>query len=175
TYAPKNTYQVTTIANESLSSGSSTPSGWAEFGGDYFVMSAGSGSGWVTLWNSTWGGDQSKRPPVDTGIVRRFTVPSFQAGDFVDARVFAAATFTDSTSFARIRLVFNNPNGVVLASYDSDRLAQSSYGNLELTGTAIPAGAATVDVILNAYLGPAETSSFYAQNLSVQSKRQVLK
>lgn len=175
-YAPQNTYQSTTIATDALNNFSGShqqPTGWVDFGGDYFGMPA---NNWVTLWNSSWGGDQSQLPPIDTGMVKRFSLSGlYQAGDLIDARVFAAATFTDATSFARIRLVFNNAAGTQVGTLESDRLAQSSYANLEILKEPIPAGATSVDVILNGYLGPAETSSFYAQGLSVVAKRQLLK
>ncbi len=176
-YAPKNTWQVTTVATDTLAvgtngaSGAGQPAGWAEFGGDYYVMSP----GWVTLWNATWGGDQSKRPPIDTGIVKRFSLPSsLRTGDLLDASAFAAATFTDPTSFVRLRVLFNDANGVLISALDSDRVSQRSYANVELLNSAIPAGAKTIDVIVNAYLGPAETSSFYAKTLSVTTKRQLI-
>jgi len=175
-YAPQSTYQVTAIASDTLAVTSGTarqPTGWAEFGGDYFVMPSPASS--VTLWNSTWGGDQSKLPPIDTGLTRRFTVSSFQAGDVMDARVFAAATFTDASSFVRIRMLFKNSSGATISSVDSDRLSQRSYGSLDLLNQPIPTGTTAVDVVLNAYLGAQETSSFYAQNLSVNAKRLLLK
>ncbi len=175
TYAPKDTFKVTSVADDSLGTpGGPTkqPGGWTEFGGDYFAMAS---DKWVTLWNSKWGGDQSKLPPIDTGIVKRFTMPSFQAGDVLDARLFAAATFTDPSSFVRLRVLFNNSSGTLISALDSDRLAQRSYASLDLLAQPIPAGTASVDVILNGYLGPTETSSFYAQDLTVNAKRLLVK
>lgn len=173
TFAPKNTFQVTSVVSDSLTSSTSgQPTGWSEFGGDYFVQGA---NGWTTLWNSAWGGDQARLPPVDTGMVKRFTLPStVQSGDLIDASVFAAATFVDASSFARIRVLFYNASGTLLSSLESDRLSQRSYANLELINEAIPTGAKSIDVIINAYLGPAETSSFYAKNLKVNVKRRLL-
>lgn len=141
--------------------GGNQPTGWAEFGGDWFVEPS---YQFATLWNSTWGGDQTLLPPVDTGLVKMIDLTGqYAEGDLISARMFAATTFTDPSSFVRLRLVFNSPLGPAL---ESDRLSRG-YGNLDIRRQTIPAGVTSVHVIINAYLGPGEQSSLYVDDLAV--------
>lgn len=160
-YEPSATYTNTTLATDDFATssggqyGSKQPKGWAEFGGDWYVMST---NGWATLGNPAWGGGATN---VDTGMVRTFSLPAFGANDVINAKVFAAATFTDPTSFVRLRLVFNN--GTALESQRQVR----GWGNLEVRRQSVPSGATSVTVIVNAYLGPTEQSSLYVDDLAL--------
>lgn len=173
TYEPNGSYSTRAIASEKFTTytvsaaGKNQPTGWADFGGDWFVDPT---PKWATLWNSKWGGDQSKLPPVDTGLVKSFALGSYAAGDVVSGRFFAAATFTDPTSFVRLRLVFNDASGTAV---ESDRLSGSSYSYIDIRRAAIPSGATSVQVIINSYLGPDESSSLYVDDLSVSVQRKL--
>lgn len=168
-YEPAAAFTKTSIVAEDYSRygpsqyGDNHPIGWDEFGGAWFVIPQ---NRWVTLWNPKWGGDQSRLPPVDTGLLKSFSlVGKYVPGDTISARAFAATTFTDPNSFVRVRLVFNSANGPFL---ESDRLGYG-WGNLDIRRQPIPAGAVSVFAILNAYLGPNETSSLYSTSLTVDT------
>ncbi len=158
-YEPSTIYTNTTLQTDDFSQlqggtyGSNQPKGWAEFGGDWYGMTA---KGWATLGNPSWvaGGKTN----VDTGLTKSFSLSGFGTGDFINAKIFAAATFTDPTSFVRLRLVFNNGTFV-----ESQRQVRG-WGNLEVRRQAVPTGASSVTVIVNAFLGPKETSSLYVDD-----------
>ncbi len=160
-YEPSTTFTNTTLASDDFSSlsngtyGSKQPKGWAEFGGDWYGLSP---QGWATLGNPAW----AARPTnVDTGMTKVFSLSSFGSADVISAKVFAAATFTDPTSFVRLRLVFNG--GTALESQRQVR----GWGNLEVHRQPVPSGTKSVTVIVNAFLGPNETSSLYIDNFSM--------
>ncbi len=160
-YEPATAYTNTTLASDDFSQssggqyGSNQPKGWAEFGGDWYRMTS---QNWATLGNPSWAGGATN---VDTGLVKAFSFTSFGANDFLNAKVFAAATFTDPTSFVRLRVVFSD--GTALESQRQVR----GWGALEVRRQAIPAGATSAQVIVNAYLGPKETSSLYVDDFSL--------
>lgn len=162
TYEPQGAVTKKSLAVDDFSQYDSItkqPTGWSEFNGDWYVIPANS---FATLWNTAWGGDQTVLRPFDTGLTRTFSLGSFVAGDQLDATIFAATTFSDPTSFARLRLLFDDGTAV-----DSDRMGGSSYNELTLHRIAIPATAKSVSVVVNAYLGATETSSLYVDNLRV--------
>lgn len=165
-YEPAGAVKVTALASDSFATYDATskqPTGWAEFNGDWYVIPANS---FATLWNPKWGGDQSNPPPVDTGMTKTYSLGAVQAGDALTVTLFAATTFTDATSFVRVRLLFNN--GIEIAS---DRTGGSTYNEVQMRRVAIPLGATAVTVIVNAFLGANETSSLYVDDLRVSSSR----
>lgn len=145
--------------------GRSQPTGWQEFGGDWFAHTT---LKVATLWNPKWGGDQSRPPPVDTGMVKTFTISSGNnnAADKLDVKLFAAATFTDPTSFVRLRAIFANGTTV-----ESERLQGTAYSDLWIRRAQIPSVSSNVRIIVNAYLGPLETSSLYVDDLIINRIR----
>jgi hypothetical protein len=160
-YDPASTY--TTVANENFATYGpplNLPSGWNDFGAPWYVYPAGS----ATVWNPSW--NHSVTLPVDTGLIKQFTLPAYAPGDTISATMFAANTFTDSNSFIRLRLVFNTPSGPFI---ESDNQYGNAWGHVNIHRQPIPAGSISVYVIANAYLGPTETSSLYVQNISVST------
>jgi hypothetical protein len=168
-YEPSGYVTSTTLASDNFSSyghssyGTRQPSGWAEFGGDWFVDTT---YNHATVWNSTWGGDKKGLPPADTGMTKSFSLARFAAGDRLSATAFAAATFVDPTSFVRLRLVFDT--GEFL---ESDRLSGRAYADLDIRRGTVPSKAKSVTVIVNAYLGSAETSSVSIDDLKLTKVR----
>lgn len=164
-YETATQFSTTTVATDDFSSfgassfGGNQPTNWGEFGGDWYVMPT---TRWATVWNPAFA---SGAAGVDTGLFKTFNLANLRAGDVINARVFAAATFTDRRSFARLRLVFNT--GAVV---ESDRQARG-YGNIDVRRAPIPAGASSVQVIVNAFLGPTETSSLYVDNFRLETQR----
>lgn len=157
-YEPGTAFTNTSLATDDFSKsvGNGTPKNWAEFGGDWYRLSA---NNWATLGNPTWSGGTAG---VDTGMTQTFSLNGPAAGDLLNARVFAAATFTDYRSFVRLRAIFNNSTVPV----ESDRQVRG-YGFVDLRRIAIPAGATSVTIVINAYLGPSETSSLYVDDFSL--------
>lgn len=166
TYEPRGTVTTTAVAADDFSTWTSPgnqPTGWAEFNGDWYVMTA---NKFITVWNPKWGGDQSKPPPVDTGVTKSFTLTGTQAGDRLDATMFAASTFTDPTSFVRLRLIFNNGTTI-----ESDRTGGSTYHDVFLRRVAVPTGATSVMAVINVFLGANETSSLYVDDFKLNRVR----
>lgn len=161
-YEPATAFTNTSLATDDFSKSASngTPKDWAEFGGDWYRLSS---SNWATLGNPTWSGGTAG---VDTGMTRTFSLSGPPVGDQLNARIFAAATFTDETSFVRLRAIFNNSTVAV----ESDRQVRG-YGFVDLRRIAIPPGASGVTIIINAYLGPTETSSLYVDTFSLVRTR----
>lgn len=165
-YEPANAVTKTTIATDSFAAFDATthqPTGWVDFNGDWYAMPT---EAYVTYWNPAWGGDQTVLPPLDTGMTKTFSLGATKAGDSLDASLFAAVTFTDPTSFAMLRLVFDTGQIV-----ESTRLGGQSYNQLNVRRTPVPAGAKSVTVNPLVHIGPAETSSLYLDDLSVQLVR----
>lgn len=166
-YETADQFTTTAIASDGFSSfgsssfGNNQPTGWAEFGGDWYVMSA---NQWATVWNPAFGGGAAG---VDTGLFKTFTLGSYAAGDVFNAKIFGAATFTDRSSFVRLRIRFNDPAATVV---ESDRQVRG-YGDVVIRRALIPPGATTAQVIVNAYLGTAETSSLYVDNFVLERQR----
>lgn len=166
-YEAADSYATTTVATDDFSSygtsnsGKNQPTGWTEFGGDWYAMTA---TKWATVWNPAFNGGAAN---VDTGMFKSFTLSGLRAGDVINAQLFAAATFSDKTSFARIRLLFNDSAASVI---ESDRQVRG-YGNIDVRRAVIPTGATSVKVVVNAYLGAAETSSLYVDNFKLETQR----
>ncbi|MCC6808354.1 MAG: hypothetical protein IT381_13100 [Deltaproteobacteria bacterium] len=169
TYEPSTKYQtIRTIAaddftaTESGQYGDQHPAGWGEFGGDWLVHPSGQ---WATLWNASWSGAGAPgQPPVDTGITKSFTLGAFNPGDVVDVRAFAATSFSSSASLAQLRLIFND---AAQTTFESNRLTKNNWDELRVRRAAIPAGATSAKVVINAYLGATESSSLYVDDLAV--------
>lgn len=167
-YETADQFTTTTIATDAFTSsgnssfGKNQPTGWAEFGGDWYAMTA---NQWATVWNPAFASGGSAN--VDTGLVKSFTIGSFQAGDVLSARIFSAATFTDKRSFVRLRVIFNN---TAKTTVESDRQVRG-YGEIDVRRTPIPAGATSAQVVINAFLGPSETSSLYVDNFRIERQR----
>jgi hypothetical protein len=169
-YEPATIWKTSAVASDDFSSygasnfGGNQPTGWSEFGGDWFAMPT---EKWATLWNPRYAAGSLPAAGVDTGMVKTFSLSGLKAGDVINARVFAAATFSDKRSFVRLRLVFNGPTGPAV---ESDRQVRG-YGLVDVRRQTIPAGATSVTVIVNAFLGAAETSSLYVDNLVLNTQR----
>lgn len=166
-YEPATAFTTTVVATDDFSSwgastyGNNQPTGWAEFGGDWYAITS---AKWATVWNPAFSGGAAN---IDTGLVKAFALGSVRAGEVISAKIFAAATFTDKTSFARLRLVFNDAAATTL---ESDRQVRG-YGDITLRRAVIPTGATSVTVIVNAYLGAAEKSSLYVDTFKLQTQR----
>lgn len=166
-YEVAGSYTTTSVATDAFNSysnsslyGGNQPTGWSEFGGDWYAMAT---QKWVTLGNPN-GATGGK----DTGLVKQFSLVSkYSAGDVINARIFAAATFSDPTSYVRLRLVFNTANGPVI---ESDRQVRG-YGLVDIRRQPIPAGAVSVYAIVNSYLGPNEKSSLYVDDFSLTTQK----
>lgn len=159
-YEPPGAFASTAIGTESFSTFTGTerqPTGWVDSGGDWFI----DGPLWATLWNPVNGGNAYALPPVTATLSKSFALGAYTAGDVVSARLFGAATFADPTSFVKVQLVFNT--GTTVESSPQGR----GWGNVDVWRQAIPSGATSVQVVVSAYLGPAETSSLYVDNLSL--------
>jgi hypothetical protein len=143
-------------STETSASGTNQPKGWSEFGGDWYALKT---QGWATVANPAWTGG---RAGVDTGLVKTFALTGLASGDLLVAHVFAAATFTDARSFVRLRVLFNTS----AAPLESDRQV-TGWGPVDLFRRPIPSGATSATVIINAYLGPSETSSLYVDDFSL--------
>lgn len=166
-YELATTYTTTAVATDDFATtqnntyGNNQPSGWTEFGGDWYTLKP---QNWATLWNPAWAAGAAG---VDTGMTKQFTLTGkYAAGDVINAKVFAAGTFTDPASFVRVRLVFNTPTGPVI---ESDRQVRG-YGDVQVRRQAIPAGTTSVYAIINAYLGPSEQSSLYVDNFVLNTQ-----
>jgi hypothetical protein len=165
-YEPAGTRTTATLATDNFSSSSKTtglPTGWTDYNGDWFAYASGTQT-WATLWNSTWGGDPKGKPPADTGMSKSFALGTLSSGEMLNGRVFAASTFTDPNSFVRLRLVFDD---TAKTEIDSTRMQGAAWSNLDVRRTPIPSTAKNVTAIVNAYLGPNETSSLYVDNFSL--------
>lgn len=163
TYEPSTAYQtVRTIASDDFSAvdaGTKQPQGWLDYGAEWFEHET---AHWATLWNPKWD-TPAGTLPKDTGIKKTYSLGSFNAGDVVDVKAFAATTYSDAGSHAQLRLIFND---AAQTSYDSNRLKWNNWDNLVIRRAPIPAGATTATVVINAYLGANETSSLYVDNMA---------
>jgi hypothetical protein len=142
--------------------GTNQPAGWGEWGGaDFFTYNG----AWATVWNGSWGGEPLTVPPFEGGAFKTQALPAgVRAGDQVVARVLSANTFKDTTSYSMYRLTM----GARVA--ESNKLFGTAWSNLEATAV-VPAGATSFTQELLVGLGPAETSSLYFDDLSVQFRR----
>ncbi len=162
-YAPQAAASTTLLADAFTSYGNSAfgtnqPTGWSDYGGDWYVNPP---VKLVTLYNTAWGGGAAA-PPYEAGIFKDFSLSGAAAGDKLNATLFAASTFTSPDSFVLLRLKFSTGEVV-----DSDRLQGSAWGNLDLRGITIPAGATSARVIVVAVLAANESSSLYVQDLRI--------
>lgn len=165
-YEPPGTVALKPIGSDDFSTydvGTKQPKGWAEYNGDWYVMPA---DGFATVWNSAWGGSQAVVRPYNTGLTKTFSLTGLQAGDALDASLFAALTFSDPSSFAMLRLTFDS--GAIV---DSTRLGGQTYQQLDIRRTLIPSGAAAVTVSIIVNFGTNETSSLYVDNLKLNLVR----
>jgi Domain of unknown function (DUF4114) len=173
-YEPAHAWQKRELVRDDMSHygasayGDQQPNGWAEFGGDWYVFDGGPEGAAATVWNPAWGGDQTKRPPIDTGMLKTFALGDFAAGDLLDVQMFGAATLTDDASFLRLRVEFDDPAST---AFDSRRLATNAYGDVKVRRVPIPAGAAHATVIVNAFLAKNETSALYIDDVVARIDR----
>jgi hypothetical protein len=166
-YETADQFTTTAIAADGFSSagassfGNNQPTGWAEFGGDWYAMTA---NQWATVWNPAFAGGAAN---LDTGLVKAFSLGGFKAGDVLNARLFAAATFSDKRSFVRVLVIFND---AAKTTVESDRQVRG-YGEITVRRTPIPATATSAQVVINAFLGPTEASSLYVDDFKIERQR----
>lgn len=162
-YELSSSWAVKSVATDDFSKssngqyGTNQPTGWSEFGGDWYAMTA---QKWATLGNPVWSGGTAG---VDTGLVKTFALTGRAANESINAQIFAASTFTDPSSFVRVRLIFNDAAATVI---ESDRQVRG-WGTAGIRRAAIPATATQATAVINVYLGSTETSSLYVDNFSL--------
>ncbi|MCC6811722.1 MAG: hypothetical protein IT381_30100 [Deltaproteobacteria bacterium] len=153
-YAPA-AATVTAIASDNFSSYDATnqPTGWTESGGDWLVNPS---FNHATLWNASWSGGTAA---ATTTLSKTFPL---SATGTLSAQIFAAATYSDASSFVRMDLTFSGGSTV-----QGEALTGSNYNMLRHSSVAIPAGSTSVTVTINATLGATETSSLYVDDLAI--------
>lgn len=129
--------------------------GWTDVSGEWFVME---NDAFLTLWNPAFGGGAL---PLLAETSRTFAL---SGATQLTAELFAAATFTDDESYFRVRLTFDDGSTV-----DGLPLRGTSWSRIDLHNVAVPQTATAVTVRFEAFLGSAETSSFYVDDLALVS------
>jgi len=132
--------------------------GWTYSGGTWYNVPP---YNWATAWNPAWSPGTGTRP-VDTRMTKTFSLGTYKSGAALSARAFAASTFTDPASFVQMFATFDTGETV-----SASPVATSAWADFDIRRTPIPAGATSVTIMFQMYLGPSETSAAYVDTLQL--------
>lgn len=166
---PQNYYTRTPLYSDNVDTltsdthGPNSPAMDGEFGYDFYVVEANTGSAdkAVTAYNNN-----ATQGDIG-GLVKRVELPEYGPNDRLSAAMYTASTFSSADSFAQLKLEFYNAQDEKLGEAHSTTLTSFHYEYLNIDRAEIPAGSAYVKFVPLVSLGAGETSSLLMDHFSV--------
>lgn len=173
-FIPGDFYTETTLLNESFDSetthptyGPYFPANFDDQFGPYDLVTvdnhpAQAGDKAVTANNPTNPGTQEYG-----GLVKQINLGSYGPNDTLSAKMYTATTFNDPGSESSFLMEYYDSSDNKLSTVNAQKATATQFRWLEIDRSDIPSGASYVKLVPIMRFGPAETSSFLWNNLSL--------
>lgn len=102
------------------------------------------------------------------GLTQRVNLDSVQANESLSVQLYAASTFSDASSYARMDVLYYDSSDTLLKTTSSETIRKSHFRWLSVDRDPIPATAAYAEVTPVLHLGANENSSLLMDDLQVR-------